>query len=388
MTKRKPKRANNAGSVSQRKDGRWQARLLVGYDENGKPARRTFYGKTREEAENKLLEAMHQHRRGLLLEPSRQTLGEYLTAWLEDCVKGSVAPKTYRCYEQVVRVHLVPGVGSVKLTKLTPQHVQRLYREKGESGLSPRMVQLIHAVLHRALNQAVKWSLVHRNVTDAVDKPRVTRHEMRFLSPEEADRFLDAAQDDRLYAMYVLAITCGLRQGELLGSRWDDVNFDKGTLKVQRQLQYLEGEPQLVDLKTARSRRSMMLPAVTIAALKKHRIRQKEERLKLMGTWPDWDLAFTTIIGTPLDASSIISRSFHRILEKAGLPRIRFHDMRHTCATLLLAQGEHPKIVQEMMGHSTITLTMDTYSHVTPSMQKQAADRMDAILLAAKAKRR
>lgn len=313
---------------------------------------------------------------------------------MDDCVRGSVRPATYENYGYVLK-HIIPAIGSIRLAKLTPQHVQRLYREKQDQGLT-RMVILMHAVLHKALGQAVKWDLVPRNVADAVERPKVARKEFQALSPEEAQRFLEVAEGDRFYALYVLAITGGLRLGELLGLTWEDIDLDRSTLTVRRQLQWqkVKGskeerrQPVLAELKSAKSRRTIALSTVAVAALKKHRAKQAKERLALGEVWQDQSLVFCTTIGTPQNHSAIRNRSFHPLLEATGLPRIRFHDLRHTCATLLLAQGVHPKLVQEQLGHSQISVTLDTYSHVTAPMMQEAAAKMDAILAAAKEKRR
>lgn len=389
MAKRKkPKRSNNAGSVHQRKDGRWVGALLVGYDDDGRPKRRYYYGKTKEEAEGKLLEAMHAHRSGILLDPATETVKQYLERWLRDSVKNSVRPQTYASYSSNVKNHIVPSLGQVLLRQLTPAHVQALYTKKLEEGLSPRSVQYVHAILHRALEQAVKWGLVPRNVTEAADKPKVQRKAMQVLTAEQARRFLQVAQEDRLYALYVLAVTTGMRQGEIVGLTWEHVNLEAGRIHVVQQLQRLPKQsPILVPPKTGKSRRVIVLSSIAVAALKKHRAQQAQERLFLGEGWQNsWNLVFTDEFGRPIDRDRVSRSSFKRLLRKADLPDIRFHDLRHTAATLLLEAGEHPKVVQEMLGHSSITLTLDTYSHVLPSMQKEAAARMQNILTAATTK--
>jgi len=372
-------RGHNEGSIYQRKDGRWCGAVIVGRDATGKLRRRYVYGDTRKEVREKLARLMADAQSGLPVDVSRQTVGEFLTHWLEDTVKGSARPSTYDNYRTIIRLHVIPAIGSVPLAKLTPQHLQHLYHEKQEAGLT-RTVVLMHAVIHKALSQAVKWGLVPRNVADAVERPRVRRKEFRALEPQEARRFLAAAAEDRLFALYVLAVTCGLRQGELLGLKWEDVNLEQGTLTVRRQLQWRNGGFFFAEPKSAKSRRTVPLPATAITALKRHRKQQAAERLGLGDGWQDYGLVFTTEIGTPLNPSNIRNRSFDHVLDKAGLPHIRFHDLRHTCATLLLAQGVHPKLVQEQLGHSQISVTLDTYSHVTAPMMKEAAAKMDAIL--------
>ena len=372
------RRGNNEGSVYKRSDGRWVG-VISCQDFYGRVRRKYIYGKTRKAVQEKLIKNLSDQHKGLLIAPEKQTLEDFLTRWLKDSVKGSTSEKTHESYSCVVRKHIVPIIGHIPLRKLQPQQVQYLYRKKQEEGLT-RTVQLIHAVLHRALNQATKWRLVSRNVTDAVDRPKFPRREMKVLNPDEANRFLKTARDGPLYALYVLAITCGLRQGELLALKWKDFNREAGTLQIQRQVQWVKGKAQFKEPKTAKSRRTVMLPQVAVKALQKHRVVQAEQRLANGNKWQDYDLIFTSEVGTAINQSNLLSKSFYPLREKAEVPKIRFHDLRHTAATLLLQQGVHPKIVQERLGHSQISLTLDTYSHVLPTMQQEAADKMDAIL--------
>lgn len=369
----------------------WVAELYLGKDETGKKQTWKCYAKTQKRAAELLEKKKAELRNGFPVEPSKQTVGQFLDVWMKDVVKGSVRPSTYQNYVYILR-HAEP-LRNIPLVRLNPQAVQRLYRKMHEEGLG-RTIKVLHAVLHKAMDQAVKWGMVPRNIFDAVDTPRVTTKEFRALTPEEAQKFLDAALEDRLYALYVLAVTCGLRFGELLGLRWEDVDLSTRTLTVRNQLQWVPGagkdgkaEPQLVPPKTARSRRTIPLPDIAVFALKRHKTEQGKERLRAGDVWQDWGLVFTTEIGTPLDPSNVRNRSFWPLLEKAGLSRVRFHDLRHTCATLLLAQGVHPKLVQELLGHNQISVTLDTYSHVIPAMMRETADRMDS-LFAAKQKHR
>lgn len=219
-----------------------------------------------------------------------------------------------------------------------------------------------------------------RNAAELVERPKVTKKEMRVLSPEEAARFLEAAREDRLYALYVVAVACGLRIGEILALKWEDIDFVAGRLQVRRQLQWNDGEPRFTEPKSAKSRRSVAMAQVVADALKEHKERQEAERIAAGEAWQDWGLVFTTTVGTPLNPSNVRNRSFVRILERAGLPQIRLHDLRHSCATLLLTKGVHPKLVQEQLGHSQISITLDLYSHVLPILHKEAAEQMDATL--------
>lgn len=251
--------------------------------------------------------------------------------------------------------------------------------KKLQAGLSPRTVQYLHAILRRSLGLATKWGLVARNVALLVDSPRVKRSEIRPLTPEQARQFLQMAKGDRLGALYSVAIALGLRQGEALGLRWDDVDMQQGWVQVRMALQRVDGKLQLVEPKTEKSRRTIEMPDVVRDALREHRIRQLQERLLAGQTWQEHGLVFTTTIGTPLDARNVV-RHFHGLLETAGLPRMRFHDLRHTAASLLLAQGLELRVVQEVLGHSQISLTANLYAHVMPVLMKEAAAKMDAVL--------
>jgi integrase len=242
-------------------------------------------------------------------------------------------------------------------------------------------VRKIHSTLHKALSQAVADGLIPRNAAD-VKAPRPAPEEMRPLSEAEARAFLEAAGkvEDRFEALYVLAITTGLRRGELLGLRWDDADLERGTLRVGRALVREGGRHELGETKTRRGRRRVNLTPRTVAALKAHRKRQLEERMRFSDLYQDRGLIFATRVGTPLNPENLVKRSFKPLLAKAGLPEIRFHDLRHTCATLLLSRSVHPKIVQELLGHATIAMTLDTYSHYLPTMGSQVSEAMEAVL--------
>jgi integrase len=238
----------------------------------------------------------------------------------------------------------------------------------------------MHSVLRAALNQAVRWRMVHYNAAAMVSTPRVSRREVLALTPEEARRLLDAARGDRLEALYSVALALGLRQGEALGLQWSDIDLDTGTLRVRRASQRIPHQgTQLVETKTARSRRTLIMPPIVIRALHAHRARQAMERLAAGKRWTDLDLIFPSERGTLADGPNITHR-FHKLLKRAELPPMRFHDLRHACASLLLVQGVHPRVVMETLGHSQISLTMNTYSHVLPVLQREAAEQMEAIL--------
>lgn len=369
------RRGNDEGTVFQRKDGRWVA-AVSGVDGRGRVYR---YGKTRAEAAAKLTKALKAVQDGLPIPGERQTVGQYLEAWLEDSAKPTIRPATYDSYACLVRMHLVPELGHVPLAKLTPQQVQALLNRKLASGLAPRRVAMIRGVLRTALNQALRWGRVARNVATLVSPPRASHFEVRPLDPAQARAFLEAVRGDRLEALYTVALAIGLRQGEALGLRWDDVDLDAGVLHVRHALQRIDGRPQFVEPKSARSRRTIVLPNLVGDALRVHRVRQTEQRLAVGGEWEENGFVFTTAFGRPLNDSNV-THMFQRHLARAGLPRQRFHDLRHACASLLLAQGVSPRVVMELLGHSQITLTLNIYSHVMLGLQADAAARMHALL--------
>lgn len=372
------KRGNGEGSITRRDDGRWMARYTV-HTTVG-PKRKTLYGKTRSEVSAKLSKALADRDGGLVFDAGSLTVGEYLDRWLTNSVRGTVRRSTYERHEGIIRTHLKPALGRIKLKALTPAHVQGFYRDRLDSGLSPATVNKIHAILHKSLSRAVKWSLVPRNVTEAVQAPRPAPKEIVPLDKRQTLALLSAASEDRLGALYVLAISTGMRQGELLGLSWKDVDLESKVVRVRRTLVRDGGRLGLGEPKTQNSRRTVQLTDRATATLKTHRKRQRQERIAYAGLWEDQDLVFTTQTGTLINPTNLTKRSFRPLLRKAGIPKVRFHDLRHTAATLLLAQGVHPKYVQELLGHANIAITLDIYSHVLPGMGGAAAEGMDAAL--------
>jgi integrase len=362
-------RANGDGDVFPRKNKAGKITSYRGAYVGPDGKRRYVSGKTKEEARRNLRRARGDAERGLVSDGGNVALSEYLKRWLNESVRGSVKPITHDSYKMLVDKHVVPALGNVTLSKLTPAHLQGFYRSKLDSDLSPRTVQYIHVVVHRALKQALRWGLVTRNVAEAVDPPRVPKKDFTPLSPEQARTFLEAANEagDRLEALYVLAIHTGMRQGELFSLKWDDVDLDTRVLRVR-------------GTKTVRSRRTVTLSETALDALRSHLECQLGEIDKAGSLWRENGLVFTTAIGTPLNRQNLTQRSFKPLLERAGLPRIRFHDLRHTCATILLSRGVHAKFVQELLGHATIAITLDTYSHILPGMGGGTAAAMDATL--------
>jgi integrase len=371
------RRAPFEHSIYPRLDGVWVAAVHLGY-ENGKRKRKWFYGRTRREAMDKMNAALRQQEHGLDLARPDQPLDAYLKAWLDEAARPSVRPRTLESYELNVR-RITKYLGRVKLSELKPTDVQSLYAKLLADGLSRRTVEQCHTVVHNALGQAVKWGLLGRNPSDAVTVPRPAQQEMNVLSTGELRHLFDTSRDDRWHALWVVMGTTGLRLGEATGLTWDDLDLDQGRAVVQRALQRQRGAGLvLVEPKTRLSRRTVHLSGVAGAALREHRVRQVEQRLAAGPAWRDTGLVFTTITGDPVDPSRV-NEFWHRALGKAGLRQVRVHDLRHSAATMMLERGIHPRVVQEMLGHSTITLTLGTYSHVAPAMHAEAAREMDAV---------
>ena len=377
---KKKERGNGEGDVYPRKNAEGK---VIGYrgaywvrTAEG-PKRRYVSGKNKTEARAALKKIKADKDGGLVFDTPALTLGEYLERWLHDSVRDTVRQRTWERYEQIVRLHLKPSLGHVRLKDLSPAHVRGLYREKLDASLSPRTVQYVHVTLHKALKDAVSDGLIARNVTEGVKAPRPKKKEVNALSPEQARALLEAAREDRMEALYVLAVHCGLRQGELLGLRWDDVDLEGGTLMVRRTLSLTEEHGHIFEAPKNSRGRAVKLTRVAARALKDHLGRQLGEIDALGGDYRDGGLVFPSERGQPMRQHTLTRGSFEKLLQKARLPRIRFHDLRHTCATLLLGKGVHPKLVQELLGHATISITLDTYSHVLPGMGDRTASAME-----------
>ncbi len=373
------KRSNGEGTIRSkpRPDGRWEARYTVQVD--GVWRRRYVMGRTKEDVAKRLRAALNARDSGSLPAPARETVGTYLAGWLAGA-EATVRPRTRDSYRQIVRTHLIPRLGRIAITKLGPQQVQRMYGDLLAAGLSPKTIGNVHGVLHRALQQAFRWRLLPTNVADLVDPPRVPRREMKALSPDQARDVLRAAEDDPLEALYRLAISAGLRQGELLALRWPDLDLDRGAVRVVATLEQRRGQvPVLAQPKSDRSRRQVDVGPATVEALRAHKARAIREALAAGRAYDRAGFVFSRPDGRPL-SMSIIGKDWTRLNARAGAPPVRFHDLRHTAATLLLSRGVHPKIVSELLGHSSVSITLDTYSHVVPSMQREAARVMDDLL--------
>jgi len=368
------RRANGEGTIRLRKDGRWEATISI---HDGR--RKSYFGKTKQEALNKMRIGQRSVQDGLPIPSERLTLASFLERWLEDVVKPTLRPYTISSYSMLVNRHIGPGIGSTQLAKLTVPEVQRFLNQKLKNGLSPRTVQYIHAVLRRAIGQAERWGLVSRNVARLATPPHVPKSDILPLDRTESKKLLAAVENDRLEALYTVALALGLRQGEALGLRWEDIHFEAGTLTTRVTLQRVDGAYVLVEPKTDRSRRTVKLPDRCLESLRAHKIGQDGERERIGESWQEWGLVYTQADGTPLSRHTV-TRRFQRILEQAGIRKHRFHDLRHTCATLLLAQGVQMRTIMEILGHSQISTTADIYAHVLPVLMADAAAKMDEVL--------
>jgi integrase len=345
--------------------------------------RRYVSGKTKEEARKALREARANADAGLVFVAGKLTLADNLDRWLADSVKDTVRQRTYARHESIVRVHIKPAIGRVKLKALTPAHARALYRRKLDSGLAPRTVNYIHVTLHKALSQAVSDGLVPRNAA-SVRAPRPEKPDIHPLSPDQARKLLSVAREigDRFEALYVLALHCGLREGELLGLKGDDIDLSgaTATLHVSRTLSQTRDLGHIFEKPKNGKGRSVKCSQKATEALKHHRARQNEERLGMGSLWADIGLVFPTITGTTMSGTNLLGRHFKPLLKRAELPLIRLHDLRHTYATILLMAGKHPKYVQELLGHASISITLDNYSHVIEGMDGGLAGAMDEAL--------
>jgi integrase len=345
------------------------------------PKRRYVTGKDRDEVRQKLTKAMADRDGGLVFNAGVLTVGEYLERWLKDSVQGTVRTSTYEVYGYMVHPHIVPGLGRLKLKDLNPAHVRAFYRDRLDAGLSPATVHKMHVVLHKALDGAVSDGLIPRNASKGVKVPQAaTRKEIRPLTSEQARDLFDAARGDRLEALYVLAVATGLRQGELLALKWEDVELEEAVLRVRRTLTRSGGKVEAGPPKTPNSRRSVGLTSRAVEALRAHLARQLAEMEEMGSLYRPGGLVFANEVGGIINPSNLRNRHLARLLKRAGLPKIRFHDLRHTCATLLLTKNVNPKIVSEMLGHSSISVTLDTYSHVLPTMRENAVRALEEAL--------
>ena len=313
------------------------------------------------------------------MKPGKTTVADYLQRWLQDYVKPNLSPRGYERYESIARVHLIPAIGGIQLTQLRPNHLQKHYSTMIEAGLSPHSVRYHHIVLHKALATALKWGLISHNVADGVDIPRSRRSDMLTWDETEVNQFLEAIKSTQYHALFYTALFTGMRRSELLALRWQDLDFIYSQIYVNRSLHHLKDRSYVfMSPKSEKSRRTIALPPSAFLVLQEYRTEKEAERLLLDMPLRDTDLVFS-VLGKPLRPNTV-SRAWSMLAAKAGVKVIRLHDARHTHASLMLKQGIHPKVAQERLGHSTISITLDTYSHVAPGLQEAAAKRFDDAL--------
>lgn len=365
------RRGNNEGSIYFHKpSNRWTAQVTL------QGRRLTKYFSTKKEGQEWAREINSQIDNGLTFSGARINIERFYSDWIR-IIETTLRPKTWRHYSQIIRDHINPYIGKIKLKDLRPDQIQSLYTTKLEEGISPRTIGMMHAVLRKAFNDAIGWGLVGRNPINGVKKPKEQKKEMKYYNEKQVKILLSEVDETRYSALYYIAVTTGLRQGEILGLKWSDVDWENNRIQIQRQLQRVSGVgKKLTELKTDASRRSVAIGNIAIRKLIEHKEILKELRLFSGNHWKENNMIFPSTIGTPMEPRVLYSH-FMRVIKKTGLPKIRFHDLRHTAATLMFKQGVHPKVVQERLGHASISQTLDTYSHVIPSMQDDIANNID-----------
>jgi len=321
---------------------------------------------------------LHQQDTGTYIHPGKTKLADYLERWLKEYVWPNLAPRTAEGYEKIVRHYFIPELGNVTLANLKPEHLQQFYSTELANGLSPQTVRNHHTMIHKALQDAFEWGLVNRNIVDAVKPPRKQPHEMRSWGEDEVKQFLEAAKGSQYYEIFYLALFTGMRRSELLALRWQDVDSILGQVYVNRSVHILKGgQINFRTPKTAKGRRTIALTPSTLLMLVKYRERKEAETLLLNKPIQEGDLLFGSLEDKPI-LPDTVSHAWLKLLRTTGIKVIRLHDARHTHASIMLRQGIHPKIVSERLGHASIQITLDTYSHVVPGIQQQAAERFDA----------
>lgn len=372
------KKSNGEGSVTKRADGKYMGQVTVGRDpQNGKLKRKTVYGKTKKEVQEKLNKLKYELQIGSYIDNSdKLTVNTWILRWLNEYKKGQLGQGTFDNYESYINNHVIPNIGEIELSKLTTDHIQKLYNKLGENGnvktgkgLTGKTIRRIHILIHAALGQAMNNGYITKNVSYNVKLPKEINKEMQSLSIEEVNKFLTSCQDDRLYVAFLLVCNTGLRRGELLALRWRDIDFENGKLYVRQAIKQIKNRDENDDEKlklvfgepkTEKSKRSIPLSQASIDELIIHRKNQTEEKLKIGEYYQDNDLVFSNIDGTPIRSINF-SNYFRTLLKKLEIKDVRFHDIRHTVASILLELNEHPKVVQELLGHSNISTTLNIY---------------------------
>ena len=379
------KRANGEGNIRKRKDGRWEGRYTAGHDpETGKAIYKNVLGRTQTEVKAKLKAAIQEAQTMDFSKTGKYTVGEWMEVWFEDYAKIKVRPSSHQTYRGYIDNHIRPNIGDIPLEKLTALDIQKLCKKlltkgrvdrleaKGQpKGLSAKTVRNIHQILSSALKLAQEQRIILTNPAERCALPKVEHREMKTLPVEQLQSFLREARESGVFELYYLELATGLRRGELLGLKWEDVDLQKGDLRVKRQISRINGEVVEAPLKTKNAYRTLPLAEDTIDVLKEQR--------KKVGSSP-W--VFPSPNGGPISPDSVL-HMLHRVLKRAGLPRVRFHDLRHTFATLALQNGVDIKTVSGMLGHFSAGFTLDTYAHVTSAAQRQAAGKMAAVLSSA-----
>ena len=338
--------------------------------------------RTKRDALAALNEAHGALHRGLYVEPSKLSIKTFLHDHWLPAIEAGLRKSTFEGYRSAIRSHVLPRLGEMRIQALTPDQLNAFYgdllregRCDGKGGLSPKTVHNVHVMLHKALHDAVRWNYLPRNVAEFADPPRQTSSgkAMRTWTPDELRGFLNFVTDDPLHAAWVLAANTGMRRGEVLGLRWQDMDFDRRRLAIRQTIISIDYRVEISEPKTARGRRSVALDTGTVTALRAHRATQNQQKLMLGEAYQDLGLVFCREDGSPVHPDRF-TQMFDKHVKDSGLPRIRLHDLRHTHATLALAAGIHPKVVSERLGHSTVAFTMDVYSHAIPSMEAEAAE--------------
>ena len=370
------KKANGEGGIRKRSNGAWEASLTVGYAENGEQKRKFFSGKTKLEALEKRDKAKADLGSGLFIDADGLTVTEYFEKWFKHIAQDK-APSTVSGYMRTFNKAIKPTIGRVRLDKLRPIQVQDLYSTLLAEGTGRWTVRYAHTVLHAALEQAREWELVSRNVADAVRPPeRAEKSDMTIWSPAEASRFLEHTQAHRLHGLFYLALMTGMRKGELLGLHWGDVSLGRSEINVRMNLTEVGGKLYLREPKTKASRRTILIPSDTVKVLQEHHAALERHKLLLGAAWDEQDLVFPSELGTPLSPANVY-RLFKNIIKRAGVPNIRFHDLRHTHASLLILKGTSAKVVSDRLGHTDVGFTLNTYTHLFDEQRREAAMSFD-----------
>ncbi len=371
------RRGHGEGSIYRAGD-RWIACIDLGWH-NGRRVRKRVKSKTRKAASAALRRLQADAARGLAVVNDRRSVEEFLQQWLAEVVAPTTRPRTIGTYRSIVEQHLVPALGHIPLNRLRPAHVQRLVAAVVAAGKSPRTCEIIWSTLRRALKIAVRWGLVAVNPCDGVTPPRPRQREVTVLSVEEIQRLLALATHAHHGVAFVLALTTGMRRGEIAALKWSDIDLEAATLRVRANLQRIGGSLVEGEPKSERSRRTIRLSQVTFKALQAHRVRQAEARLRAGERWQDVGYVVSTDLGGPVDPRNLL-RDWYALLDAAGIERRPLHVARHSAASLMLSRGVPLKTVQETLGHSTARLTIDLYGHLMPGDDHRAAEAMDAAL--------